>query len=719
VTTSDLFVDGRPLKLGKRIGKGGEGEVFSLADRPDEAVKVYTSPDSRREAKIVAMVAAGLAEQHNLIAFPLTVVRRRSGRFAGFTMRLVKSHTPLFELYSPGARKIAFVKADYRFLVHTAANVAVAIAQAHRAGAVIGDINHSGILVSDAAMAALIDADSFQFSSAHTCRVGVPEYTPPELQGRSLDGLVRTPTHDAFGLAVVVFQLLFMGRHPFSGRYSGGEMPIERAIAEHRFAYSSNNGSRMTPPPGAARLTDFPDEIRTMFEAAFGRNPTARPEPTHWAAALKRLGATLSKCQAHSMHFYPSAAGACLWCRMERELGIVLFVPALPAGAPVGTVSDPAAAGFDLRSVWGAIQAVRLPSTNDLMPVTLPVSLEASADARALIGARRSRRLGGLAVLVAAAALLGWNQALWLICAPLAFWGYTLVWGPGPGTQAFVDRYRRAHEAHRVAIDDWRARVGIPEFFRRRSELDEARAAYERLPGDEARQLADLASKRRSLHLRRHLASFPLRRASIRGIGPSKIATLASYGIDTAAEVDRHRILAIPGFGPTNSQPLLDWRTRAEARFVYNPNATSQDRQEEERVRLERAAKAVQLRRTLLAGEADLRAGLAAIEQRLKVPDPVIDRSYTEREQAAADLRALGVVLPAPAPARAMTVRPSSPSVNGGSPGAGNGTVAAALRDCPLCGGSMTRRVARKGARAGQPFLGCVRYPACKGTRAL
>ena len=174
MTASNLFVDGQPLRLGKRIGKGGEGEVFALADRPDEAVKVYANPDPRREAKVSAMVAARLAERHKLIAFPLAVARGPGGRFAGFTMRLVAGHTPLFELYSPGARKIVFAKADYRFLVHAASNASVAVEQAHQAGAVIGDINHSGILVSDGALAALLDADSFQFGAAHPCRVGVP-----------------------------------------------------------------------------------------------------------------------------------------------------------------------------------------------------------------------------------------------------------------------------------------------------------------------------------------------------------------------------------------------------------------------------------------------------------------------------------------------------------------------------------------------------------------
>ncbi|RUO39452.1 restriction endonuclease [Pseudidiomarina aestuarii] len=34
---------------------------------------------------------------------------------------------------------------------------------------------------------------------------------------------------------------------------------------------------------------------------------------------------------------------------------------------------------------------------------------------------------------------------------------------------------------------------------------------------------------------------------------------------------------------------------------------------------------------------------------------------------------------------------------------------------CPICGGEMTERVAKRGPRAGQKFLGCLKYPNCRG----
>jgi len=38
---------------------------------------------------------------------------------------------------------------------------------------------------------------------------------------------------------------------------------------------------------------------------------------------------------------------------------------------------------------------------------------------------------------------------------------------------------------------------------------------------------------------------------------------------------------------------------------------------------------------------------------------------------------------------------------------------------CPRCGGEMTVRVVKNGARAGSRFLGCTHYPDCKGTASI
>src|SRR5262249_34980868 len=145
-------------------------------------------------------------------------------------------------------------------------------------------------------------------------------YTPPEMQGKRFDHVPRTPSHDNFGLAVLIFQLLFMGRHPFSGRFVGaGEMPLERAIAEYRFAYSVRKSeTRMEPPPNAPLLSDFPAYLGEAFEKAFG--PVGRgdrPAAANWIELLERLEGEIQQCSTNSAHHHVRSK-TCPWCRMEQ-----------------------------------------------------------------------------------------------------------------------------------------------------------------------------------------------------------------------------------------------------------------------------------------------------------------------------------------------------------------------------------------------------------------
>lgn len=247
---------------------------------------------------------------------------------------------------------------------------------------------------------------------------------------------------------------------------------------------------------------------------------------------------------------------------------------------------------------------------------------------------------------------------MWLLCLPLAWWGYHLTWQGGSDLRRFTERHGRARSAYDAAIVDWRKRVGIEEVIARRRTLENAKTTYDGLPSEEKRRLAELTTKRRENQLRRHMESFPLRRAKIRGIGAGKLATLASYGIDTAAQVRRDRVLAIPGFGPVNSQELLAWRASVESRFVYNPSPTQQDRQDEDRVRREIANEASRLRGELSAGAADLRAAGAVVERRMAASDSMVDRAYHDLEQARIDLEALGaaapMIAPSPSPLRRL-----------------------------------------------------------------
>jgi hypothetical protein len=253
-------------------------------------------------------------------------------------MSRIGGRKPAHHLYNPTSRKLEFPKTTYPMLVRTAANVARAFANVHASGCIVGDVNHSGVLVSNDATVTLIDCDSFQFSyhgRLYYCGVGVPEFTAPELQGKSLARIHRTANHDNFGLAVLIFYILMMGRHPFAGRYLGtANPPLESAIAEFRFAYSARrNETRMDPPPNVATLSDLPLVLRNAFEHAFGPSGASgqRPTATEWACILDRAEGEVVSCLSSPVHHYFQSARSCPLCRMESAYpGFQAFAPTLP-----------------------------------------------------------------------------------------------------------------------------------------------------------------------------------------------------------------------------------------------------------------------------------------------------------------------------------------------------------------------------------------------------
>lgn len=744
MTGRSFTVDGARVVLGESIGKGNEGEVFAVVGSPDVAIKMFDEPKARaREAKVTAMVKAGLFERTPFVAFPTTLVRDGGGRFVGFTMKRVSNHKPLFELYAPGARKAAFPNADYRFLVAAASNIARAVASVHQAGCVIGDVNHSGILISSqSATAALIDADSFQVTlegKTFPCLVGVAEYTPPELLGTRLSEVVRTTRHDDFALAVVVFQLLFM-KHPFAGKYSKGEMPMEKAIREHRFPYSVARNTGMSPPPGSSTLHDLPASIREAFEAAFGPALDRRPTAKSWIQLLDEMRDSLRPCGGNAKHFYSSAAPNCPWCRTESATGTMLFLPPeLVFDASTVPPFDPSEAGFNIKAVWAAIEAIRQPSLPP-MPQPPKQSLKPSVEAREAVSRRARRRVGGAVFAVVGAALAIGMPGMWALWVAAVLTGLVMMFSQIKADDSFAQRYVTACLSVQKTFQAWRTWTGANQFDLLRTELSAARAKFEALGSEYRRRWTEYEQNRAELQRQAFMSGFLIRKYQISGIGPARLQLLASYGIETAADASEARVLQVPGFGPVNSRPLFEWRKRCERQFAFTPQRTAGDAAAQRRIKDELDREARDLRKTLAEGPGRLSALAGQIAARATQVNHELLREEAKKLQAETDLKYLGLALP-PIP----TVAVSSPPSSGASampsgrsffaqPSAGvtavqpatarapampTATSATATPSCPRCGRVMRRRVARRGSRAGRYFWGCSRYPSCRGTRPI
>ncbi|MFD9135719.1 hypothetical protein ACFVZA_25380 [Streptomyces bottropensis] len=227
--TAELTLgDGTPVtREGQPLGEGGYGDVWALRERPDLAAKIYKrAPGEEQLRRLTAMLrAAPLAEeelqpdQPPLLAWPTDLVES-GGRPVGYGMpRLEPSaQTPLKGLLQKQVRLRLDGATDWKFLVGVAANLAYMTARLHVEGFVVGDLSSANAVADRSGYITLLDCDSFAFRDALTNEeFGSDAFTDDYACPERYDGTEPTRHSDDFALAVLVYQLVTAGNHPFDG----------------------------------------------------------------------------------------------------------------------------------------------------------------------------------------------------------------------------------------------------------------------------------------------------------------------------------------------------------------------------------------------------------------------------------------------------------------------------------------------------------------------
>lgn len=633
---------GRRVSLGPELGRGGEAAVYAVDGQPELVAKIYHQPpDAGKTEKLSEMVKLQSERLLALSAWPVgTLFTGRNGSMAGFLMKNVSRFKDIHLLYNPKSRTREFPpKANWRFLVHTASNVARAFAAVHDCGHVIGDVNQSNVRVSpETAIVNLVDCDSFQISAngkIYPCEVGVPLYTPPELQDTEFREVVRTPNQDNFGLAVLIFHLLFMGRHPFAGKFLGrGEMPIEKAIAEHRFAFARDTQiTQMLPPPACITLEHLPEEIGELFTRAFSANGAGgpRPEGRQWIAELDALAKRLIVCSNNKAHLYFNELSSCPWCSIESS-GVLLFVDY--------TIVD-TSTGFSIELVWARILAIPSPGAgNPPSLLSYLHGVEPSARAKA---AAWKRRYKIAAVAIAVLAAFGF-----VVASPDGF-AYIYFLGIGAVLlKKFLDsdapsefgRAARTAEARLRNLQHYWKCEASPEPFN--AALEDLRALteeYRKLPERRKQKIRELERALYQIQLQRFLEQFDIASAKIPHIKDGRRVMLSSYGIDNAADVTTTALEAVPGFGSFLIMQLITWRQSLEATFKFDPSRGI-DPADVQKVDQEIAKRRVEIEALLTKGPNELntmRQRIIAARGRLQYQ---LEEALKDVAQAQADERA-------------------------------------------------------------------------------
>lgn len=595
--------------LGRELGRGGEGQVYEVYHNDGVVVKLYNEePDSSRAEKLKHMVSMGNNSIHTYAAWPTDIVTDLKGNTIGFVMRKLVNSVPLHMLFSPMDRKKIFPNKGYNFLVHVARNLAAAFYSLHSAGLVIGDVNEGNILIDKNGMLTFIDCDSFQVQvkeekKYYFCEVGVPRYTPPELlEMVSFDEVVRTPNTDVFSMAVLIFQLLFLGRHPFAGRNTTEEdIDEETAIRLHYFAYSQNTKQHKLLPPGDSfSFTQLSNTLRDLFHQAFEQR-SERPITTEWIKALDQFQRSMTQCKQSKIHFYPRESETCPWCAFHANRGIVYFLDDnYLKSNPLLNNIDSFINGFKVEAITIQPHAGTYHTTG-LTPAEIPGRFKTYKQLQFWIKACVVAVTIGIAFI-----------HVWLIITGIALFvlaGSVLPWKNklNRELQKRETDYTTLKGRYTALIRDYNHPQELTLYTQLTQQLEALIKSFRELPGEFKERKKQLEEQQYNEQLLAFMRTCSIREQTIASFGTARKQLLFNNGIRNAADIDRLQQLRIQGIGPKNIQVLFNWQRQVCTNFMYKPNDAELNRQLHTIF--------VEINTTRQQLENEIRAGYQAIQQ--------------------------------------------------------------------------------------------------------
>ena len=123
-----------------------------------------------------------------------------------------------------------------------------------------------------------------------------------------------------------------------------------------------------------------------------------------------------------------------------------------------------------------------------------------------------------------------------------------------------------------AAEQRWRREASTGVFKEKLQELVRLKSQYESLDAEYAQEKQKMQTTIRERQLHKFLDGFFIDDHKIPKIGPGRKATLASFGIETAADIDPLKIQRIKGFGESYTGELVRWRKSLEREFVFDPS---------------------------------------------------------------------------------------------------------------------------------------------------
>jgi DNA-binding helix-hairpin-helix protein with protein kinase domain/Tfp pilus assembly protein PilF len=637
---------GQSYALTNQIGRGGEGTVFVCPNDLTLVAKIYHEPIDAEKAEKLRWMAEHKNDQLLKVAAWIvdTLHDAPSGKVVGFLMPNVKAKE-IHELYSLKSRRVHFPEATWQFLVHTATNVARAFYNLHKNNHVMGDVNHGNCVVLRDGTVKMIDCDSYSISTGdfrYRCEVGVATHLAPELQGVDLGEVERIPMHDNFGLAVIVFQLLFLGRHPFAGNYLGDEdKSLEDCIRERRFAYGADAHLwRVKQPPGTLSLSAVTPRLATMFERAFLTDD--RPEPREWIEALEDLSESLKQCSLHIGHFYFEELRTCPWCELETQTGLMLF-PFVSGNRSAGDEQ------FNIFTIENLVSSLAVPQNlpaKPPKPIALPPpSPEAETTRRQNLSRFIMLAILQFCIVVFLTAIAGAGVGFFVGAILMTGLIVTLNNSGKTNKSDLEARLEKARQDWNQLENEWSAADTAPQFNSDLSLIKEKISEHQTLQQQGREKVKLLHDEVFHDKFDVYLSSFKIGDAQIAGLGLKNLDLLKGYGIRTAADVDAKRLNSLPPIDGEIKTKVIEWRKNLERNFVYDPD-TEIPEGEQKRLSGDFAEKRSRIEREIESLLVGLRSSSTVLYQRQQHLSARAAAVAQKLVQSESDLSAVGNITP-------------------------------------------------------------------------
>ncbi|CAK0750072.1 hypothetical protein CCP3SC1AL1_1730008 [Gammaproteobacteria bacterium] len=330
------------------LGKGGAGVVYQNPINAHEAIKIYhphfLSKHANLREKVQAMLlfppgneeVSVASQRYVQIAWPRMLLENDQGVFRGYTMPLVEKRRSVLleQVLQKSERKTAQIREDYRFRIFVARNLAFAVARLHEKNHGVIDLKPPNVLVyRETGFVCLLDCDGYDVrgnSVRYRADLFTPEYLYPKAHIAGLrPDQIDTLEQDRFALAVILFQLMNNGLHPYQGIPKTNTVPPSIAERITKGLYSYGKRKHPEQDPSKKSLHEyFLEETRELFDRAFEPS-RGKPTALEWQFHFDALIQELRDCSANPDHHFGKACRSCSKSNVVQKM------------APFGELSTP------------------------------------------------------------------------------------------------------------------------------------------------------------------------------------------------------------------------------------------------------------------------------------------------------------------------------------------------------------------------------------------